>query len=131
PAVAPVGATPRALIPMTLLVFGLKISACVSPPHESVSHIVHPAASIAAAASTALPPLPKISAPAVAESGLPVMASQCSACKGGFCVRRGIRDADGARTESLCCAPAVDVAARSITTVRMSIDVAPWVDVER
>ena len=32
------------------------MSACVSPPQPSVSHIVQPAASIAAAASTALPP---------------------------------------------------------------------------
>ena len=54
--VAPVGATPSALTAMTLPVFGLKISACVSPPHESVSNIVVVAASIAHAASTALPP---------------------------------------------------------------------------
>ena len=44
------------------------MSACVSPPHESVSHMVHPAASMALAASTALPPLANTSAPAVAES---------------------------------------------------------------
>src|SRR6185437_15355304 len=66
------------------------MSACVSPPHDKVSHIVHPAASIAAAASTALPPFAKIIAPAVAERGFPVIANQCSACRGGFCVRRGI-----------------------------------------
>src|SRR6185503_789498 len=47
---------------------------------------VHPAASIAAAASTAFPPLAKICAPAVAESGLPVIASQCLAWSGGFSV---------------------------------------------
>ena len=44
------------------------------------------APSIAHAASTALPPLANISAPAVAASGLPVMASQCLAWSGGFWV---------------------------------------------
>src|SRR5437764_14214527 len=63
------------------------MSACVSPPHDSVSHIVHAAAIIAAAASTALPPRSKIIAPAVAASGLPVTAIQCRPCSGGFCVR--------------------------------------------
>jgi len=65
--------------------------ACVSPPQPSVSHIVQPAASIAAAASTALPPLAKIIAPALAESGFPVMAIQCRPWSAGFCVgeRRG------------------------------------------
>ena len=55
------------------------MSACVSPPQPSVSHIVQPAANMAAAASTAFPPFAKICAPALAESGLPVMASQCLA----------------------------------------------------
>ena len=55
---------------------GSKISACVSPPQESVSHIVAAAASMAQAASTALPPRAKVSAPAVAASGLPAIATQ-------------------------------------------------------
>ena len=75
--VAPVGATPSAFTAMTLPVFGLKISACVSPPHESVSNIVVVAASIAHAASTALPPFWNVIAPAVAARGLPVIATQC------------------------------------------------------
>src|ERR1051326_2977729 len=62
------------------------MSACVSPPHDSVSHIVHVAAIIAAAASTALPPRSKIIAPAVAASGFPVTAIQCAPCSGGFSV---------------------------------------------
>ena len=85
--VAPAGATPRALMPMTFFVCGLYISACVSPPQLSVSHIVQVAASIEHAASTALPPFWNIIAPAVAASGLPVMAIQCAPCSGGFCVR--------------------------------------------
>ena len=44
------------------------------------------AANIAQAASTALPPLSKIFAPAVAAKGFPVMAIQFLPCKGGFCV---------------------------------------------
>jgi hypothetical protein len=72
---------------MTFFVWGLKMSACVSPPQLSVSHIVHVAASIAAAESMALPPFWNIIAPAVAASGLPVMAIQCAPCRGGFCVR--------------------------------------------
>src|SRR5512133_2604219 len=75
-AVAPVGATPRALMAMTFLVLGLYIKACVSPPQLSTSHMVHVAASMAHAASTALPPRSKIMAPAVAAKGLPVMAIQ-------------------------------------------------------
>jgi hypothetical protein len=63
------------------------MSACVSPPHESVSHIVEVAAIIAQAESTALPPFWKIIAPAVAASGLPVIAIQCLPCNAGFCVR--------------------------------------------
>src|SRR3954447_15315848 len=41
---------------------------------------------MAQAASTALPPRANIIAPAVAPSGLPVMAIQCRAWRGGFCV---------------------------------------------
>src|SRR5215467_13421646 len=62
------------------------MSACVSPPHDSVSHIVQVAAIIAHAASTALPPFWKIIAPAVAASGLPVIASHLRACRGGLFV---------------------------------------------
>ena len=51
------------------------MSACVSPPQDSVSHIVEVAAIMAHAASTAFPPFWKIIAPAVAPSGLPVIAS--------------------------------------------------------
>jgi hypothetical protein len=47
---------------------------------------VQVAANIAQAASTALPPLSKIFAPAVAAKGLPVMAIQFFPCKGGFWV---------------------------------------------
>src|SRR3954471_17660686 len=73
-------------MPTTFFVCGLYMSACVSPPHESVSHIVQVAASIAHAASTALPPFWKIIAPAVAASGLPVIASHFFACSGGLLV---------------------------------------------
>ena len=76
-AVAPVGATPSAFIPITFPVFGLYISACVSPPQLRVSHIVEVAAIIAHAASTALPPFMNMRAPAVAAIGLPVTATQC------------------------------------------------------
>ncbi len=65
-----------ALIPITSPVFGLWISAWVSPPQCIVSHIVAAAASIAQVASTALPPSKNIFAPAVAAIGLPVMATQ-------------------------------------------------------
>ena len=44
------------------------------------------APSMAHAASTALPPLANIKAPAVAPSGLPVIAIQCLACRGGLWV---------------------------------------------
>src|SRR5919202_5018284 len=63
------------------------MSACVSPPHESVSHMVEVAAIIAHAASTALPPRSKIIAPAVAARGFPVIAIQCLPCSAGFWVR--------------------------------------------
>src|SRR5262245_41213820 len=60
--------------------------ACVSPPQLSVSHIVEVAAIIAQAASTALPPLMNVAAPAVAARGLPVTATQFCPCKGGLTV---------------------------------------------
>ena len=63
------------------------MSAWVSPPQDSVSHMVEVAAIMAHAASTALPPRSKIIAPAVAASGLPVTAIQCLACRAGFWVR--------------------------------------------
>src|SRR5688500_16404561 len=75
---------PSALIAMTLPVLGLWISAWVSPPQPRVSHIVAVAASIAQAASTALPPLLNVNAPAEAARGLPVMATQWLPCKGGL-----------------------------------------------
>jgi hypothetical protein len=75
--VAPVGATPRALIAITRFSTGCQMSAWVSPPQCSVSHIVAVAAIMAQAASTALPPRSNILAPAVAPSGLPVIAIQC------------------------------------------------------
>jgi hypothetical protein len=62
---------------ITLPVWGLKMSACVSPPQESVVHAVAVAAIMAQAASTALPPRAKICAPALAAMGLPVTAIQC------------------------------------------------------
>ena len=46
------------------------MSACVSPPQDSTSHIVVTAPSIAHAASTALPPLANIMRPAVARERL-------------------------------------------------------------
>src|SRR6266496_3629131 len=63
------------------------MSAWVSPPQESTSHMVVTAASMAHAASTGLPPFWKIMAPAVAASGLPVMATQWRPCSAGFWVR--------------------------------------------
>ena len=85
--VAPLGATPSALIAITRFSTGCQISACVSPPQCSVSHIVAVAAIIAQAASTALPPRSNIFAPAVAPSGLPVIAIHSCPCTGGFSVR--------------------------------------------
>ena len=52
------------------------MSACVSPPQLSTSHMVVTDASIAHAASMALPPLANVMAPAAAASGLPVTAIQ-------------------------------------------------------
>src|ERR1044072_8627767 len=60
------------------------MSACVSPPQLSVSHIVEVAAIMAHAASTALPPLMNVAAPAVAARGLPVTATQFWPCRGGL-----------------------------------------------
>jgi hypothetical protein len=60
------------------------MSAWVSPPQESTSHIVETAASMAHAASTAFPPLWNIIAPAVAASGFPVIATQCRPWSTGF-----------------------------------------------
>ena len=54
--VAPVGATPSALIPITFFCSGCQISAWVSPPQLRASNMVAVAPSIAQAASTALPP---------------------------------------------------------------------------
>jgi len=48
---------------------------------------VHVAANIAQAASTAFPPREKMVAPAVAPSGLPVMATQCFPWITGLAVR--------------------------------------------
>src|SRR5262245_5996389 len=89
------------------------MSACVSPPQPSVSHIVQPAASMAAAAATALPPFAKIIAPAFADNGLPVIAIQCFACSAGFCVaeRRG----SAAPTACACVRAGSPVATRSAT----------------
>src|SRR6202035_3496301 len=63
------------------------MSAWVSPPHDSVSHMVEVAAIMAQAASTALPPRSKIFAPALAAGGLPVTAIQWRPWSAGFCVR--------------------------------------------
>jgi hypothetical protein len=60
------------------------MSAWVSPPQLSTSHIVVTAASIAHAASTAFPPFWKIMLPAVAASGFPVTATQWRPWSGGF-----------------------------------------------
>src|SRR5512135_1855205 len=63
------------------------MSAWVSPPQLRTSHIVVTAPSIAQAASTALPPFWNMAAPAVAASGLPVIAIQCRPWSGGLAVR--------------------------------------------
>src|SRR5438094_3637283 len=62
------------------------MSAWVSPPQLSSSYIVQTTASMAHAASTALPPRSKMRAPAVAPGGLPVMATQWRPCRTGLCV---------------------------------------------
>jgi hypothetical protein len=60
--------------------------------------MVQAAAIMAAAASTALPPLWNIIEPAVAASGLPVMAIQCAPWSGGFWVRWAVAGRAAART---------------------------------
>ena len=55
------------------------------------------AASMAQAASMALPPAMKVFAPAVAASGLPVMAIHWVPCSSGFWVTGGPLTASGAR----------------------------------
>src|SRR4030042_2763860 len=85
--VAPEGATPRALTPMTFPFRGLEIKAWGSPPQLRTSYMVHTAASMAHEASTAFPPARNILAPAVAANGLPVMATQFRPCSTGFSVR--------------------------------------------
>src|SRR3984885_7048947 len=82
--VAPVGATPRPLMPVTLPVLGLWISPRAPPPQESVVPAVEVAAIMAQAASTALPPRSKTFAPALAAIGLPGIAIQCRPYSGGF-----------------------------------------------
>src|SRR5512134_2744628 len=62
------------------------MSAWVSPPQLTSSYIVQTTASMAQAASTALPPRSNILAPAVAPRGLPVTATQWRPCRTGFCV---------------------------------------------
>ena len=74
-------------MPITFFCFGCQISAWVSPPQLRASNMVAVAPSMAQAASTALPPWPKIMAPAVAPSGLPVIAIQCFPWRTGFCGR--------------------------------------------
>ena len=69
---------------MTFFCSGCQISAWVSPPQLRASNIVAVAPSMAQAASTAFPPWPKIMAPAVAPSGLPVIAIQCFPWRTGF-----------------------------------------------
>src|SRR5579862_8046291 len=69
------------------------MSACVSPPHERVSHMVEVAAIMAQAASTAFPPCSKIFAPAVAASGLPVPAIECGLLRAPFRMRAAEDDA--------------------------------------
>ncbi len=101
------------------------MSACVSPPHESVSHIVEVAAIIAQAASTALPPFWKTIAPAVAASGLPVTAIQWRPCSGGFCVRwacaRGSGAAAGSASSSADSATVNSLLLRPITPSVLSL----------
>ena len=76
--------------------------------------MVQVAASIAHAASTALPPFAKISAPAVAASGLPVIATQWRPCSTGLTVRRA-----WPRETSAAAAPSAAVR-RTIADDRMS-----------
>src|ERR1700736_5462063 len=95
------------------------MSACVSPPHARVSHIVQVAAIIAQAASTALPPFWKIIAPAVAASGLPVIASHFFAWRGGLFVEAR------ANAPMASAAPAAQRAPRQDRAVRDFLIVPP------
>src|SRR5262245_46803773 len=73
------------------------MSAWVSPPQLNEPHIVQTAASMEQVASTALPPLTKVVAPAVAASGLPVIATHWVPCRTGLFERWARRgDAPGA-----------------------------------
>src|SRR5918995_5195334 len=73
---------------------------------------------MAAAASTAFPPFWNIMAPAVAASGLPVIAIQCRACSGGLKVRGA--DTMTAVVRTVMSATALD---RTRDTVSMCL---PW-----
>src|SRR5688572_27042626 len=99
------------------------MSACVSPPHESVSHIVAVAPSIAQAASTALPPFWNAIAPAVAPRGLPVIAIQWRPCSGGFCVRcaSGLTGDDASANSSADSTHANSLLLRPITPSVLSL----------
>src|SRR5512132_491802 len=95
------------------------MSAWVSPPQESVSHIVQVAAIIAHAASTALPPFWKVIAPAVAASGFPVIASHFRAWSGGLLVAAG-RTAMVAATIAAAAGTPRAIRARRAFVIRMS-----------
>src|SRR5262245_18542032 len=60
--------------------------------------MVEVAASIAQAASTALPPFPNVIAPAVAASGFPVIATQCRPCSTGLAVAASARSPTASAT---------------------------------
>src|SRR4029450_4927657 len=98
------------------------MSACVSPPQPSVSHIVVVAASIAQAASTALPPFWNIMEPAAAPSGLPVIATQCRPCSGGFCVAARARPSNEGAANSAAQVPRTTARrARAMPDLRGSV----------
>lgn len=65
------------------------MSAWVSPPQDSTSHIVEVAAIMAQAASTALPPRWNVMAPAVAASGFWVFAIEPAAIGEDVCANTG------------------------------------------
>jgi hypothetical protein len=77
------------------------------------------AAIIAHAASTALPPRSNIIAPAVAASGLPVIAIHLRPCRGGFCVLAIERAMAGS---TACAAGSLDtlIADRPVRTQRQA-----------
>src|SRR5262245_50532567 len=85
------------------------MSTCVSPPQERTSHIVEVAASIAQAASTALPPRSNMRAPAVAASGFPVIAIQCEPWSGGFWVFCCARAGPASKAQAATTAKAADI----------------------